>query len=74
MSKMNKTRLEKLKGPAGGTVSGLSSSLAFTPVQGMELVDPSAQKRKLEAANEAWFKNEASGSFSVVPGKKKLIQ
>jgi len=73
MSKANKLRLEKLKGSgsAGGTISGLSSSLAFTPVQGMELVDPSAQRRKLEAANESWFKNEQSGSFSVVPGAKK---
>jgi len=75
LSKMNKNRLAALKGPAGGTVSGLSSSLAFTPVQGMELVDPSAQKRKLDAANESWFKNQTSGTFSVMPAKKaKLIQ
>jgi U4/U6 small nuclear ribonucleoprotein PRP31 len=79
MSQKQQKRLAALKNSAsaGGSVSGLSSSLAFTPVQGMELVDPALQKRRLEAANESWFKNETPGSFSVLPGqgkKSKLIQ
>jgi U4/U6 small nuclear ribonucleoprotein PRP31 len=40
MSKMNKNRLAALRGnfhkPKDGTVSGLASSLVFTPVQGLE--------------------------------------
>ena len=38
--------------------SGLSS-LVFTPVQGMELVDPEAQKRKLKDVNDKWFASTA---------------
>lgn len=90
MSRMNKNRLAAMKAStSGGAVSGLSSSLAFTPgaflrlsggipanksffysVQGIELVDPAEQKRRLQAANDSWFKNEQSGTFSVMPGAK----
>ena len=96
MSKMNKNRLAAMKASSsGGAVSGLSSSLAFTPgkissssrslmqaaincisvycgtVQGIELVDPAEQKRRVQAANDNWFKNEPSGTFSVLPGAGK---
>lgn len=53
---------------SGSATSGLSSSLAFTPVQGLELADPSAKKRLAEA-NSSWFKE--SGTFSVMPGTSK---
>lgn len=51
----------------GGT-SGTASSLAFTPVQGLELVDPKRQaemRRKQEAEQDRWFKG---GTFTQVGG------
>ncbi|KAH9816507.1 U4/U6 small nuclear ribonucleoprotein Prp31 [Melampsora americana] len=76
MSKANKNRLAALRSTAGSGsslhTSGTSSSLVFTPVQGLELVDPAAQRAKqqavLEAAKPGWF---AEGRFSVIPGKGK---
>ena len=47
-------------------VSGLSSSLAFTPVQGIELVNPNAAAERVKQANEKWF-NSYSGFKSAVP-------
>jgi U4/U6 small nuclear ribonucleoprotein PRP31 len=38
-----------------GLTSGLSSSLAFTPVQGIELENPDAQAQKVKEANEKYF-------------------
>ncbi|KAF1941824.1 Nop domain-containing protein [Clathrospora elynae] len=49
----------------GGTGT---SSIAFTPVQGLELVDPRAReemKRKREADDDRWFKG---GSFTQLNG------
>jgi U4/U6 small nuclear ribonucleoprotein PRP31 len=75
MSKRNQDRINTLKASrsgasvldsAGGESSGTASSLSFTPVQGIELVDPSRQ-RKVDEANAKWFKE---GSFSVMPGAK----
>merc|ERR1712039_1064652 len=43
---------------AAGNESGLSSSLAFTPVQGIELANPSAQ-RKAPDVGEKYFSNTA---------------
>ncbi|KAI4114435.1 MAG: hypothetical protein LQ345_004772, partial [Seirophora villosa] len=43
----------------GAGASGIASSLAFTPVQGLELVDPKVQeslKRKREEEQDRWFK------------------
>lgn len=50
----------------GGGVSGLQSSIAFTPVQGLELVDPKAQAemtRKRKAEEDRWFRG---GTFTQV--------
>lgn len=47
-----------------GASSGTASTLSFTPVQGIELVDPSRQS-KVEAANAKWFRE---GMFSLAPG------
>lgn len=49
--------------------SGVASSLSFTPVQGIELIDPSrlAQKRKAEE-EDRWFK---SGTFTMINTKPK---
>lgn len=75
MSKRNQDRINLLKNSrsgastlesVGGESSGTASSLSFTPVQGIELVDPSRQ-RKVDEANAKWFKE---GSFSILPGTK----
>ncbi|WFD33347.1 U4/U6-U5 snRNP complex subunit prp31 [Malassezia cuniculi] len=70
MSKANKERLATLNRPLSlpsvpsSSTSGIQSSLSFTPVQGIELVDPSRQ-RKVAEANAKWF---SEGQFSLVPG------
>ncbi|UZJ56016.1 hypothetical protein CBS101457_005336 [Exobasidium rhododendri] len=75
MSKRNQDRINALKtsrssasslDSAGGESSGTASSLSFTPVQGIELVDPSRQ-RKVDDANAKWFRE---GTFSMVNGGK----
>ncbi|KAI1375556.1 pre-mRNA splicing factor [Hypoxylon crocopeplum] len=51
-----------------GGGAGTASSLAFTPVQGLELVDPKVQadlNRKRKAEEDRWFKG---GSFTQVGG------
>lgn len=53
-------------GVGGMGTSGTASSVAFTPVQGLELVDPKAQaemRRKHEEDADRWFK---SGTFTNV--------
>ena len=50
----------------GGPSAGTASSIAFTPVQGLELVNPLAQKelkRKREVEEDKWFKG---GTFTQV--------
>lgn len=52
----------------GAGTSGTASSIAFTPVQGLELVDPKMQaerKRKLAEDDDRWFKG---GTFTQVGG------
>ncbi|ORY66473.1 Prp31 C terminal domain-containing protein [Pseudomassariella vexata] len=52
----------------GGAGAGTASSLAFTPVQGLELVDPKVQaelNRKRKAEEDRWFKG---GTFTQVSG------
>ena len=63
-------------GPAGAA-SGLASSLAFTPVQGIELTDPATVAAAAAAAaaaagrsgGTASYFSESSGFRSVVPGQ-----
>ena len=53
-----------------GVGAGTASSIAFTPVQGLELVDPKVQaelKRKREAESAGYF---SSGTFTHVSGNK----
>ncbi|KAI9051022.1 hypothetical protein LZ554_005130 [Drepanopeziza brunnea f. sp. 'monogermtubi'] len=55
-------------GSTVGAGSGTASSLAFTPVQGLELVDPKMQaemSRKRKAEEDRWFKG---GTFTQVGG------
>ncbi|KAJ3024229.1 U4/U6 small nuclear ribonucleoprotein Prp31 [Thoreauomyces humboldtii] len=51
----------------GGAASGLSSSVAFTPVKGIELENPEAAAQRVQAANGKYF---ASAAF-VKSGKRK---
>ena len=76
MSKANKERLATLNrptlslqstSPGMASTSGTASSLSFTPVQGIELVDPSRQK-KVDEAKSKWFRE---GQFSLVPQDTK---
>ncbi|KAI9734904.1 MAG: U4/U6-U5 snRNP complex subunit prp31 [Cirrosporium novae-zelandiae] len=53
-------------GVGGPATAGTASSIAFTPVQGLELVDPKVQaelKRKRKAEEDRWFKG---GTFTMV--------
>ena len=61
---------------AAGTISGLASSVAFTPAQGIELVDPDAVKKaQAEAAGggatSSRFFDAKSGFASVAAAGKK---
>eukprot|EP00981_Chlorochromonas_danica_P008581 scaffold2237_cov175-Ochromonas_danica.AAC.3 len=51
---------------SSGQTSGLSSSLVFTPVQGLELVNPNAAAQRVQEANQKWF-SAASGFLSAKP-------
>ncbi|KAI0484768.1 pre-mRNA splicing factor [Xylariaceae sp. FL0804] len=60
-------------GGGGAAGAGTSSSLAFTPVQGLELVDPKVQaelSRKRKAEEDRWFKG---GTFTQVGGASSSI-
>ncbi|EFJ20298.1 hypothetical protein SELMODRAFT_150610 [Selaginella moellendorffii] len=59
---------EKKYGSSGAT-SGLTSSLAFTPVQGIELSNPSAQAALLGSGTQSTYFSE-TGSFSKI---KKIV-
>ncbi|KAL4976763.1 hypothetical protein BDW66DRAFT_47252 [Aspergillus desertorum] len=56
-------------GTSFGGAAGTASTIAFTPVQGLELVDPKVQaelSRKRKAEEDRWFK---SGTFTQVGGR-----
>ncbi|KAI8340775.1 hypothetical protein BC941DRAFT_392423 [Chlamydoabsidia padenii] len=63
----NKVKTPKLKNyghhSSGLQTSGLASSLSFTPVQGIELIDPTAAAERVKKANEKYF---GDGAFSIV--------
>lgn len=55
-----------------GAGAGTASSIAFTPVQGLELVDPKVQaelNRKRKAEEDRWFKG---GTFTQVGGQTSV--
>ncbi|KAK3114505.1 U4/U6-U5 snRNP complex subunit prp31 [Teratosphaeriaceae sp. CCFEE 6253] len=57
-----------LKTQVGGQASGMTSTVAFTPVQGLELVDPKVRaerERKRKAEEERYFKG---GTFTQIGG------
>jgi len=44
--------------PPGTASSGLASSMVFTPVQGLELINPNANKDRVREANRKWFSED----------------
>jgi len=57
-----------LKTQVGGQASGMTSTVAFTPVQGLELVDPkmrAERDRKRKADEDRWFQG---GTFTQIGG------
>lgn len=48
----------------GHAISGTASSVAFTPVQGLEIVNPSASERRADEANAKYF-SATSGFLSL---------
>lgn len=76
--KLQKT-MQKQNQPSGGATSvrsktaGTASSVTFTPVQGLEIVNPQAIEKKIANANATYF--SATAGFVKVqtpmPGAKK---
>lgn len=61
-----KLKLAAAKQMSSGATNGLSSSLVFTPVQGLELANPNANEMKVREANQKWF-SQSSGFMSAMP-------
>jgi len=51
-------------------ISGTASSVAFTPLQGLEIVNPQAAERKVSEANAKYF--SAAGTFLNVAKQSKM--
>jgi U4/U6 small nuclear ribonucleoprotein PRP31 len=51
------------------TSSGLVSSMVFTPIQGMELVNPDAMKDRVKEANHKWFHDHAGFQSAITKNK-----
>jgi U4/U6 small nuclear ribonucleoprotein PRP31 len=64
----SRKRQQQLAAASASKSSGLASSMVFTPVQGMELIDPSLQQERVKEANQKWFSKNA-GFQSAVPKK-----
>uniref|UniRef100_A0A6M2DYA6 U4/U6 small nuclear ribonucleoprotein Prp31 n=1 Tax=Xenopsylla cheopis TaxID=163159 RepID=A0A6M2DYA6_XENCH len=69
ISKTLQRNLQKQQQWGGATsvkkqVSGTASSVAFTPLQGLEIVNPHAAEKKVNEANAKYFSN-TSGFLSV---------
>lgn len=61
-----------MKTQVGGVAAGTASTIAFTPVQGLELVDPRVREemnRKRKAEEDRWFK---SGTFTQLGGSGSM--
>jgi RNA processing factor Prp31 len=65
-SKFTSKKLRAVSAASSGTTGGMSSSLAFTPVQGLELVNPNAAADRVKEANKKWF-DAHSGFLSAMP-------
>lgn len=63
---IKQVKRQKVVSVSSGQTNGLSSSLVFTPVQGLELVNPNAAAERVKEANKKWF-NTSSGFLSAAP-------
>jgi U4/U6 small nuclear ribonucleoprotein PRP31 len=68
--KQSNTKIARKKAAAmnsgRGQSNGLATSVIFTPVQGLELVNPDAARENVKMANKKWF-SENSGFKSALP-------
>jgi len=70
ISQTLKKNLQKQQATWGGTtsiknrISGTASCVAFTPVQGLEIVNPQAAEKRVDEANQKYF-SSTSGFLSV---------
>merc|ERR1711890_155408 len=66
ISQTLKKNLQKQQATWGGTtsiknrISGTASCVAFTPVQGLEIVNPQAAEKRVDEANAKYFSPSAS--------------
>ena len=67
-SRKRQAQMAAIAAKGKGGTSGMASSMVFTPVQGMELVNPDANKERVANANKQWFANNA-GFQSALPKK-----
>ncbi len=72
VSKTLQQKLQKQQVWGGSTtvkkqVSGTASSVAFTPLQGLEIVNPQAAEMKVQEANQKYF--SATGGFMKINKK-----
>ncbi|KAF2842299.1 Nop domain-containing protein [Patellaria atrata CBS 101060] len=65
----------RTSGVGGGASLGTASTIAFTPVQGLELVDPKVQQelqRKRKADEDRWFRSGTFTQVPSIPARKKV--
>lgn len=62
----NQLKVNMNNNSSNSSNNGLQSTLAFTPVQGIELVNPNAAAERVKEANKKWF-NSQSGFLSAAP-------
>ena len=67
-SRKRQAQMNAIAAQGKSGTSGLASSMVFTPVQGMELVNPDANKERVREANKKWFSDNA-GFQSALPKK-----
>jgi U4/U6 small nuclear ribonucleoprotein PRP31 len=67
-SRKRDAQLKIVAALGSGNSNGLASSMVFTPVQGMELIDPDANRNRVRDANHKWFADNA-GFQSALPKK-----
>ena len=68
MANTKASRKRQAQMTAKAQTNGLSTSVVFTPVQGLELVNPDAAKERVKEANKKWFSDDA-GFKSALPKK-----
>ena len=69
---LSQKKAKAINAGSSGTTNGLSSTLVFSTVQGMELMNPNAASDRVKDANSKWF-NSNSGFLSAAPGKQSSV-